>query len=782
MKGPINRVAKSLTFRMVVPVVLVVCVIGLGLYLFVLRAVSGFADQQIKEALTNTAKGVYGICDENFTALMQSGRMNSLKAVRIDKALTLGAIEDYCKKNDLSCLVSESGRGELLSYQADERLKARLLESDLGRTSTRIQLDGKAHYFYHLDFKPWKWHIDLIKDTTRYAPLIRRVKNAYLFTGVFLAFGLSVILIVIESLLQKPLRQIIAAMRGGHFPAYRGVYELEFLSNNIANMMKSLKDRTEWLERLYHVSVTGRGDVFFSGLARAISDAMALNVVIMKKKTDEAAFHTVAFAGLEEGQPDLHQLEKGLPCTEIVQRKEPIVVPHGAWVRLCPENCPPDIAAECYVGLPVFDRAGEVIGCIHLFGKEKNISDWDVNYIRTASQMVTAEIELMDKEREQERIRERMFQSQKLESLGLLAGGVAHDFNNLLMGIQGHASLMLCDMDPAQPHYRDLKLIEECVKKASDLTRQLLGLARGGKYDLKATNMNDVLNRTAVMFGRTRREITIHKSFEPKLWPVEIDQTQIEQVLLNLYVNSWHAMPGGGALFLQTGNVILDEKETVAHEASPGRYVRASVTDTGVGMDEETLKKIFDPFFTTREMGRGTGLGLASAYGIIKNHNGFIHVYSERDRGSTFTLYLPASDKDVPLEAKPEATIVAGTETVLLVDDERMILDVGRQMLESMGYRVHTAGSGQEALELFERERDHIHVIIVDMIMPGMSGAETFDRLKGIDPEVKVLLSSGYSLNGQAQSIMERGCGGFVQKPYNLVELSERIREILDKD
>jgi len=382
---------------------------------------------------------------------------------------------------------------------------------------------------------------------------------------------------------------------------------------------------------------------------------------------------------------------------------------------------------------------------------------------------------------ERKQLEAQLQQSQKMEAIGKLAGGVAHDFNNLLMGIQGRTSLMLLGADSLDPHYEHLKGIEECVHSASNLTRQLLGFAKGGKYEVKPTNLNELLNKSSDIFAHTRKEISVYKKFQEDIWAVDVDQGQIEQVFLNLYVNAWQAMPAGGELYLETENVRLNKKFVRPFQVEPGRFVKVSVTDTGIGMDKKTQQRIFDPFFTTKETGMGTGLGLASAYGIITNHGGIIEVFSEMGEGTTFTMYLPASKKGIEKEEKASDTIRKGMETILLVDDEEMILEVGQELLKALGYQVHTARSGAEAVELFKEQKDSIDLVILDMIMPGMGGGEAHDRLKEINPDLKVLLSSGYSIDGQAHEIMERGCNGFIQKPFNLTELSAKIREILRK-
>jgi two-component system cell cycle sensor histidine kinase/response regulator CckA len=384
---------------------------------------------------------------------------------------------------------------------------------------------------------------------------------------------------------------------------------------------------------------------------------------------------------------------------------------------------------------------------------------------------------------QQKKLEAQLRQMQRMEAIGTLGGGVAHDFNNLLMGIQGRTSLMLMDKDSSHPDFEHLKGIEDYVKSAANLTKQLLGFARGGKYEVKPTDINALIKKTSKMFGRTKKEIKIHGKYQKDVWTIESDQGQIEQVLMNLYVNAWQAMPGGGELYLQTENVTLGEDYVKPFKIEPGKYVKISVTDTGVGMDEATRQRIFDPFFTTKEMGRGTGLGLASAYGIIKNHGGFINVYSKKGEGTAFNIYLPASVSEVGgRRTEVSEDVIHGHETVLLVDDEDMIIDVGEKLLQKLGYEVLIARSGKEATEIYEKNKDKIDMVILDMIMPDMSGGDTFDRLREITPDIKVLLSTGYSIDGQATEILNRGCNGFIQKPFNMKQLSGKLREILGKE
>jgi two-component system cell cycle sensor histidine kinase/response regulator CckA len=383
-------------------------------------------------------------------------------------------------------------------------------------------------------------------------------------------------------------------------------------------------------------------------------------------------------------------------------------------------------------------------------------------------------------EEEKKQLEARLQYAQKMESLGTLAGGIAHNFNNLLMVIQGNASLMLLDTDSSHPHHENLKNIEKQVQSGSMLTKQLLGYASEGKYEVRSISLNQVVKETADTFGTTKKEIRVHLELLEDLSGIRADQGQIEQVLWNLYVNAAEAMPSGGDLFLKTMNVTRKDMEGKTFEVKPSDYVLLTVRDTGIGMDKETMERIFDPFFTTKGVGVGTGLGLASVYGIIKAHGGYIEVDSRKRHGTTFRIYLPASEKRVEKPSESSDPIIEGNGTILLVDDEAMVLDVGVKMLKKLGYEVLTAEGGKKAIDLYKVNKDKIDMVILDMIMPDMGGGDTYDRLKEINPEIKVLLSSGYSMDGQAKKIIKRGCNGFIQKPFTMKELSRKIREILD--
>ncbi len=383
---------------------------------------------------------------------------------------------------------------------------------------------------------------------------------------------------------------------------------------------------------------------------------------------------------------------------------------------------------------------------------------------------------------EKKEIEAQLFQAEKMKAIGTLAGGIAHDFNNLLMAIQGNAALLRIQKKPEEPDAEKLGKIEEYVAKGADLTRQLLGFARKGRYELKAVNLNQVIESSLNVFGRARKELFINVHYEERPWLVLADPGQMEQVFMNLFINASQAMPDGGELSIETRNVRLGKEQAKRLELGPGRYVSACVTDSGTGVAVETQDHIFEPFFTTKEVGEGAGLGLASVYGIIKDHKGAIDVKSRVDEGSTFRIFLPVSEFRVraTADALPEKRSLGNTETILLVDDEDMILETAGQMLVELGYRPLFARNGKEALNILEQRGHVVDLVILDMIMPGMDGRQTFAQLKEKHPETKILFTSGYDLEEKVAELLQRNSGGFIQKPYDIGKFSRKIRELLD--
>jgi CheY-like chemotaxis protein len=370
-----------------------------------------------------------------------------------------------------------------------------------------------------------------------------------------------------------------------------------------------------------------------------------------------------------------------------------------------------------------------------------------------------------------------------MEAVGTLAGGIAHDFNNLLQAIQGNAELLLLERKNSGAGYQELLEITRAAKRGGELTRQLLAYSRKIESNLQLTDLNRAVKNLTSLVGRTLpRMIQLEFHLAANLPLVNADPSQIEQVLMNLVVNARDAMTDEGTLSIRTEKVILDEGYTRIHpEVAPGEYVSLAVSDNGHGMDTDTQSKIFDPFFTTKEVRKGTGLGLAMVFGIVKTHGGHIECESEPGEGTTFKLYLPAAVvvSETAQDAKPEK-LKGGTETILVVDDEIALRNFSQQLLKKFGYTVLCAEDGEDALHLFEQQRDRIDLVILDLIMPGMGGRRCLKKILEIDPRARVIIVSGYSTRGPGTQEVVEGAISFIKKPFAIPDMLKAIRQALD--
>jgi PAS domain S-box-containing protein len=404
---------------------------------------------------------------------------------------------------------------------------------------------------------------------------------------------------------------------------------------------------------------------------------------------------------------------------------------------------------------PLFDEGGQVSGSVHIL---KDIT-------------------------ERRRLEAQLRQMQKMEAIGQLAAGIAHDFNNLLTPIGGFAELLMRKAPEGSKEHKYLCQIGVAAERAAALTYQLRLFTRQERGERHPVQLNSVVQETRDLLERSiPKKIAIELQLEPGLWAVEADLSQISQVLMNLCVNARDAMPDGGTLTLEARNVTVDEGWAQAIlEAQPGRYVRLSVSDSGCGMSPEVQARLFEPFFTTKEVGKGTGLGLSVVYGIVKGHGGFIQVYSQEGCGSTFHAYLPAMEVTVEEKGGEGLELPAGTETILMVDDEEMVRELGQRVLELCGYTVLMAEDGVQALEVYQAHRGEIPLVVLDVVMPQMGGRECLRRLQEVDPQVKVLISTGYTADNSAQELVAEGALGVVEKPFKVQDFAVAVRAALDK-
>ncbi len=373
---------------------------------------------------------------------------------------------------------------------------------------------------------------------------------------------------------------------------------------------------------------------------------------------------------------------------------------------------------------------------------------------------------------------------QKMESIGQLAAGIAHDFNNVLSVIMGYSYLLLSTIPPSDPVHEKIKRIHDAGDRAAILTRQLLAFSRKQVLEKKVISVNTIIDNFLKILGKMAGEdIIITTCLSEKSCVVDADPSQIEQVIMNLIVNARDAMPKGGEIIIETELVQLDQGDVSKHiEVKPGQYVLMAISDTGEGMDEDVLAKIFDPFFTTKESGKGTGLGLATVYGIVKQHGGYIYAYSEKGKGTTFKIYLPANKKaEEGIEDKASSkALFGGNETILIVDDNTSICQFIVETLEPLGYHCLQASSGQEALQLHHQYQGTIQLLLTDVVMPVMSGRQLAETIKKERPELKVLFMSGYTESIITHHGVLEEDVNYISKPITPVALTQKIRVILD--
>ncbi len=566
-----------------------------------------------------------------------------------------------------------------------------------------------------------------------------------------------------------------------------------------------VKNLSEQIEQLSlsvadMISAENPQDVF-DRISKAIIDYSDFRRVLISYFIDTPPYREIlGYAGLDEGAVDrlrnieiprswfAELLEQGrkvgqfscyVPHTmkdilhqeAVIFGRGPIPASNDAWhpednlfVRLC-------------------DRDGNLVGVISVDESKSGCRPTaeTVRPLEVFSVIISQIIIQKISERRLKELERQFFQAQKMESIGRFAGGIAHDFNNILTGIMGYAELLkMQHEDPSTREGEAADVILRGARRAASLVRRLLGFAREGKHHPTPLNVNqNILETLKISEKIFEMNVRVRTEMEARLDTVEVEANQLDQALTNIFINAKDAMPDGGDLTIRTENIyLLEDSLGRFSQLKPGDYVKISITDTGIGMTKEVCDRIFEPFYTTKEQDQGTGLGLATAYGVVKNHNGHITVYSEPGEGARFCIYLPVSQKEVTRE-KAVAEILPGDATLLIVDDEEDVRVLARTQLEGLGYEVMIAGDGLEAIDIYSKKWYEIDLVLLDMIMPNLAGRETFWKLREIDPEVKVVLISGFSHDGRAAEILDGGALDFIQKPFRLDELSRVVHDAL---
>lgn len=892
-----SDITNRLSFRIIAPVFLLILVAGFSLYGFFYYVASDFINRSIATNIHERASEIYIIADRSLDELIKSGLSDNERAVRVKKALTVSIIENALQQHNLKGVVIEKDNTVFLADELSSKIIAAadtLKENDV----LYIKYKDNMYYLYLFEFEPWEWRIYLIKDEAEYAALINKVRYAYVITGILLLIASALSIYYFGKTIRSPINKIIDCFKRGEKPEYKGIYEFEFLSDNVGMILESLKNETQKLNNIYYIAISKRGKEFFNEVTTAIARMFNLNSSIAKIEPGRKTLHIVSMYLDGKLKEDIEIPLQNAPCESIMSKQQLVVIEKGVCQQFPMAKFISESKAESYAGVPVFDRNNNVIGIVNTFGKPREFTDDDIKTLLAIGQMVAAEFELLEKTvyldnimhsstdtaivatdfdlhityynsaaekilgfqsektigqkiteikcdlenvkpadfnnavelakekgehqfpyekntqdgihyidsriytmvdknnksvgfvlmardiTDYKRLEEQLLHSQKLEAVGLLAGGVAHEFNNILMAIMGYSSFLKEKIGKNDPYKTYLENILVSCEKAANLTKGLLTFSRKQIINPKNININSIVRRVEkLLVDVIGEDIKLRTVLSDAEITVKADSGQIEQVLMNLATNARDAMPKGGSLTIQTEIVMVSTDYIKGRlDLRPGMYALISVTDTGIGMDEKTIEHIFEPFFTLKEVGKGTGLGLPIVFGIIKQHNGDINVYSEPGKGTVVRIYLPLSSGPQTDENQPafQEPLKGGSETILIVEDDKNIRDLIKDILDKYGYNA-IASTDENAIKIFEGNKEKIQLLILDVIMPKKSGKEIYEEIRKFKPAMKALFMSGYTSDIIFErGILEEGIE-FIPKPIMPIELLKKVREVLDK-
>jgi len=754
-----KQIKNTVIFKIISPVLLITLSAAAVLYYFNLKAISDFAQEHIEIDILGFSHEIYNICDRNLTDLLFEGRAEDETSVKIKKGLTIDSIENFARQKDIGIFIYSPEREIFSTGEVDKHLLDAAIKND--RRISTIEFNDNRYYAYSFNFEPWQWQIIILNNPDKYTHIWNKVQLANITFGITIFFITLFLIWSLNKSINVPVRKIIESVEKGSRPHYKGVKEFEFLSNSISNMMLSLENKVSNLEA--NEKELNKANEFKKSIINSINDALYI--------IEAGSFNIIEANQVFKDRINVPSEEIiGKTCYEVIYNaKSPCeqcrakdVIEQGKSITYEEVFYRNDGTAK-YLEIsvsPVRDDAGKVI---HLVYVARDIT-------------------------ERRHLEEQFRQSQKLESIGILSGGIAHDFNNILTGIIGFGNLLQMKLDKDSPLNYYTEQILRSSERAAKLVSNLLAFSRKQIINPIPLNLNETIHKAAQFLKRLLEEnIELKVNFNVDKLIVLADSIQIEQVLMNLATNARDAMPEGGTLTIQTDLFKMDKDFIKIYGyGKAGNYALITVTDNGTGIDSETIQKIFDPFFTTKEVGKGTGLGLSTAYGIIKQHNGFISVDSEKGKGTTFSIYLPLieekSEKTNYFDlTKKDIECLEGSETILIAEDEKFVRDAHSEFLTKHGYTVLEAADGQDALQIFLEQKDNIALVLTDVIMPRKNGWELSEEIKKIKPEVKVIFTSGYSNEIiDKKELLEKGMD-FLIKPVSPENLLKMIRKILDE-
>jgi len=529
MNHTIRHLLNSLTFRTIAPIVVIALLAWGSLYIFVLRSISQFADDQIHDSFVEMEHDIHFICNREFNDLIKTGSLPQGNVVRIRKTAALAAIETFMRQNNLRGMVISQGKTLFLSENTTKAFIDTAEAAHSGMIIQSFSYKDHKYFAHHINFEPWAWKIILIRDSAEYATLILKVRIAYSLTGFILAIATLLFIYSLKKNVTNPLNKLLIPIRNGLKPDYRGITEFEYLSDSIRNAMDLHEKKMLMLNNLYHISVVKRGVDFFDEVTMAISRLFDLNASISMINPDGKTERIVSLYLNGTIKKDFDIELKGTPCEGVLTEKHIFAVNSGIHLKFPHVRALADTKAEAFIGLGIFNRKGDVIGIINAFGNEREFTESDIKVLQTIGEMVASEFERIVEEQEKEQIRELLFQAHKMEAIGTLAGGIAHDFNNMLQGILGHASLIKAQMSQSHELYDSVDTIEYIADRAAQLTSQLLGFARKGKYVIEPIAINDIVRNVLKIISKTfDRKISIVTDLAKDVLVIEGDRNQIE--------------------------------------------------------------------------------------------------------------------------------------------------------------------------------------------------------------------------------------------------------------
>jgi PAS domain S-box-containing protein len=732
----------SLRLRIVIPVFLTFTATMLLLVGVLFKASHNVSIRSYAFMSRQQGEEVRRIADVAFEDLVSARLLDNRMVADAKQRLALGDISAYLAKHRLGGAVFDRSGKILLSSANGDTLEA--VKSRLGEEGTFHIEAGLLHYngFVTL-FQPWGWRIVVLQPPVSWGLEAFRGEFGYLMPSAAL-IGLALFggtLLIFRRNFQAPVDRILDDLSHNRPVAGTGISELDTIGRAINLSFERLESKAAELSRFKQEI-----DSAFDLIMMADGDGTITYAnPACERMTGYSPGELVG-----RNAESLMRCEGGEPSPDAILE---IVRGGGVWrgdftnVRKNGESC----------------HASAVVFPLHGSG------GLDVGFIQRD---ITQEKKLYEK----------LLRSQKLEALGTLAGGIAHDFNNILAAILGYAELLLDSPEDAESVARYARTIHNAAGQGAELTRRILASTRKDRIQVAPVDLNAAVRASLSLLERSipKHIEVVARLDESAPWTLA-DRSQLEQVIVNLAVNARDAMPEGGRLHISTDRSDGEELPRNGHPPPADGYVKLCVSDTGHGMDAETRRKVFDPFFTTKEAGKGTGLGLFIVHSIVANHGGVINIYSEPGQGTRFSVYLPATSEGPAAETDVEDE-VGGTGTILVIDDEPDVLDLCRDMLASLGYTPLAAGNGDDGLRLFDENRDSISLVLLDLVMPKMGGEAVFRKLKEVAPDVKVVLSSGYSPDGYEgiDTLIGEGIAGFLSKPFSRKGLGRAIRKAIE--